>query len=57
MSVDLTPYGPVTRALLGVRDSLLRRCTWCGAWTYGPSPCTTCHTTYSPATIDLEDAA
>lgn len=52
-----TPYGPVTRALLGVRDSLLRRCAWCGAWTYGPSPCTTCHTTYTPATIDLEDAA
>ncbi len=35
--------GPVTRALLKVRDDRLRRCWWCGAWAYHHDPCATCH--------------
>lgn len=50
-----TAFGPVTRSLLGVRDSLLRRCWWCGDVQYGLSPCTTCHSNAHRPSV--EDAA
>lgn len=40
----MSTLGPVTRALLTVRDGRLRRCTWCGAWAYHRQPCHNCHT-------------
>lgn len=36
--------GSVSRALLKVRDDLLRRCWWCGEWCYNQEDCTACTT-------------
>lgn len=45
------PYGPVARSLLDMRDSKLRRCTWCGSWVYDRQDCGACET---PADVKRE---
>jgi hypothetical protein len=47
--------GPVTRALLAVRDQRLRRCHFCGCWAYHHDPCHGCGT--AERHHDLKDAA
>lgn len=52
------PVGPIERRLLGLRDSKLRRCWWCGEWAWHHDPCLICTAPAArPHDFNKEDSA